>query len=91
MKNEYQISKSGTLDRFDLNKKSKKKRSVEKKNNLLVNDAQIGYYLIAPLLIGVFLGLFIDTRMHTRPTFVIIFLILGVVATFYNLYRIVKN
>lgn len=50
----------------------------------------IGFYLITPLLAGVFCGLFLDNRFGTRPVFIIIGLLLGVVGTFYNLYRLTK-
>lgn len=92
MVNKYQINRSGALEEVELDRKKANQRDEKKKSyNLLVNHAHVGYYLVAPLLIGVFLGLYIDERLHTKPVFVIMFLLAGSVATFYNLYRTGKR
>ena len=51
----------------------------------------IGYHLVAPLLIGVFLGLFIDKYFKTQPIFTIIGIIIGVFIIFYNLINLDKD
>lgn len=58
---------------------------------VLAKYTSIGYYLIAPLLIGVFFGLGLDRVFHTKPLFMLGFLVLGMIATFYNLYSLVKK
>lgn len=51
----------------------------------------LGFYLITPLLLGVFLGLYLDTRLNTKPIFVLVGIILGTLALFYNLFKIYKS
>lgn len=63
----------------------------EKENLLLAKSLNIGYYLVIPLLLGVFFGVGIDAHFGTKPVFTIVFLILGVVSTFYNLFTIVTD
>ncbi|OGK17678.1 hypothetical protein A3D80_04505 [Candidatus Roizmanbacteria bacterium RIFCSPHIGHO2_02_FULL_40_13b] len=65
---------------------------IDKKTNLLLaKSLNIGYYLLTPLLVGVFLGLFLDNTFKTKGVFVIILIILGTVSTFYNLYKLTKE
>ncbi len=67
-----------------------KKKSVPKQNKmLLANYASIGYYLITPLIVGVFLGLYLDGRLGTNYI-VVIGILIGSIGTFYNLFRILK-
>ena len=62
-----------------------------KKSNLdLANFLNIGYYLIAPLLIGVFLGVLIDRSLKTKY-WVIVFILFGFIASIYNLYSLTKK
>lgn len=51
----------------------------------------IGMYLATPLLVGVFLGTYLDNRFGTKPVITLVLLGLGLVSTFYNLYKIAKN
>lgn len=50
----------------------------------------IGYYLIIPLLAGLGLGLFLDEKLETKPLFTIIGIVIGVIGTFYNLFKVKK-
>ena len=74
--------------RFDknLNLKSSeipRSKKPSQKNNLeLAKYSNIGYYLITPLLIGVFLGLYFHS--------VLVGVVIGTVETFYNLFRLLK-
>lgn len=70
---------------------SVKRRDQEPKDFDYTKYLNIGFYLAAPLLIGVFLGVKIDSLFHTKPIFTISFIILGAVATFYNLIRLTKE
>ncbi len=82
-----------TLDK-NLNLKSStapKPKPVLKKNKMdLANYANIGYYLITPLIVGVFLGLYLDGRLGTNYL-VVIGIVIGSIGTFYNLFRILKQ
>lgn len=73
----------------------KKKIEVVKKSNKGIGESltniNVGFYLITPLLAGVFLGIFLDSTMHTKPLFLIACIIIGSIATFYNLYRLVNE
>lgn len=71
------------------------KRKKEKEPKALdlqgVGLTNIGFYLITPLLLGVILGSFIDSKLSTHPVATIIFIVLGAVAMFYNLFRLTKK
>ncbi|OGK57278.1 hypothetical protein A3J15_02185 [Candidatus Roizmanbacteria bacterium RIFCSPLOWO2_02_FULL_38_10] len=67
------------------------KKNVKNDNLLIANSLNIGYYLVSPILIGVFFGLFIDSKINTKPTFTLIFIVLGLIASFYNLRKIYKD
>jgi len=70
---------------------NKKKAPAKKDKFSLVNMLNIGYYIITPLLVGVFLGLAIDRQLKIKGVFTLIFLFFGSVAAFYNLYKLYKN
>lgn len=69
----------------------KKIKKESKKKNLDINSLGIGYYLVTPVLIGVFLGLSVDYRFKTKPLFFILFLALGTLASFYNIFKLTKE
>ena len=58
--------------------------------NLLAKYSNIGYYLLTPLLIGVFLGLYLDGRFSTHYLTVIGILI-GGIGSIYNLIRLINQ
>lgn len=62
-----------------------------KKKLLNLNYLNVGYYLVIPLLLGVFLGLVLDNWFKTKPIFVGIGIVIGTTACFYNLYKLLKN
>lgn len=70
-----------------------KKKKVEKqdKNSFYYESFNIGFYLIAPLISGVFLGLLIDKSLNTKPIFTITLIIFGAIGSFYNLYKLTKK
>ncbi len=51
----------------------------------------IGVTLVASTFVGLFVGLYLDRVFSTKPWFTIIFLILGIIAGFRNIYYIVKR
>lgn len=80
----------------DLNiKPSQQRRSKSKSNDknllLLAKYANVGYYLLTPILMGVFFGLLVDRFLHTKPTFTLVFLVFGFIATLYNLFKLTKQ
>jgi len=73
--------------KFFLNKKEIKINF----SNTLDIYYEIGYYIITPLLVGLFLGLYLDKIFDKRCFFVLLFIFFGALFTFYNLYRIYKD
>lgn len=74
--------------------REKKNESKEKRKNdflVLEKSFNIGYYLITPILLGVIFGLFLDHYFNKEGFFIIIFLIIGTVGSFYNLFRLTKS
>ena len=69
---------------------SKKKQSKDDEIEL-AKSLNIGYYLITPLLGGVFLGYWIDKILGTKPVFLLLFLGLGIAGAFYNLWKTVQE
>lgn len=74
--------------------REKKNESKEKRKNdflVLEKSFNIGYYLITPIGLGVIFGLFLDRYFNKDGFFIIIFLIIGAIGSFYNLFRLTKS
>lgn len=56
------------------------------KNIALIS--QIGFSMITPILVGVYLGQFIDKKVGTKGVFTIMFIIIGVGGGFVNLFKL---
>ena len=52
---------------------------------------KISLDLVSSIIAGSLIGLGIDIFFSTKPVFFIIFLVLGVIAGFFGLYKTVKN
>lgn len=58
---------------------------------------QLGYASTAGLMlvfctfIGAGMGIVLDRALHTKPWMMFIFLLLGIISGFYNVYRIIKS
>lgn len=78
---------------FEMQENEEKEKKVKsaQSNFLLAKYINVGYYLLAPLLLGVFAGFMLDRFLKTKPIFTLIFILLGVAGTFYNLFKITKN
>ncbi len=50
----------------------------------------LGWELALPIFGGVFLGYQIDRRMDSSYTFTLIFVLLGIIIAYYNLYRLIE-
>lgn len=68
-----------------------KKTNKNNDNLLLAKSTNLGYYLITPILIGVFFGVGLDQFLGTKPLFTISLLIIGVIGTFYNLVKFMRD
>ena len=51
----------------------------------------ISIELITGIGLGVFLGLMIDNYLQTKPLMLIIFIILGIIVGFYNMFKTLKR
>lgn len=49
----------------------------------------VGWYIGGCIVLGVVAGVWLDTRLNTKPVLVIIGLILGIIVAFYGTYRMV--
>ena len=52
---------------------------------------KISLDLFSSILVGTMIGLGIDNFFSTKPIFLLIFLVLGIIAGFYNLYKSAQN
>lgn len=59
------------------------------KNLALIS--QVGISIITPILLGVFLGQFIDKKIGTNGVFSITFIIVGAAAGFLNIFKLAGN
>ena len=63
----------------------------DRKKNPLANLAlitQVGLSIITPILLGVYLGMFIDKKIGTNGVFAISFIIIGAAAGFLNIFKL---
>lgn len=81
----FKIDKEGSIVKHIKLEREFKKGSDD------LSTINLGYYLITPLLIGVFLGLMIGEKFHMKEKGAFIGIILGLVGTIYNLIKIVKS
>ena len=47
----------------------------------------VGFFIGSCIVLGVVVGLWLDNRLSTKPIFVIVGLILGVIIAFYGVYQ----
>ena len=62
-----------------------------RKGNALENLSLISYIgisMVVPILGGLYIGKWIDARFGTEPIFLLIFIVMGVIVAFMNLFKI---
>ena len=47
----------------------------------------LGFFIGGSILLGVFAGLWLDSKLNTSPVLAIVGLVLGIVVAFYGVYR----
>lgn len=88
MKNYLKIDKNFQISDAILKSKGIKKRN----NNLLnANNLNIGAYLIIPILFGLLIGYNLDKYFKTKSLFILIFILVGTIGSFYNLFKLIKE
>ncbi|RMD46407.1 MAG: AtpZ/AtpI family protein [Aquificota bacterium] len=60
---------------------------INKKISNYITISAIGLHLVSGIIVGLFLGYLFDNWFHKEYLFKIIFLILGIMAGFYNMYK----
>ncbi len=86
--NYFEIDKHGDLKKT---KTSLKKDSNHKKDFFSEYlNINVGYNLVTPILLGVIIGLILDSNFKSKPVFTIFFIFLGTVGSFYNLFKLIK-
>lgn len=53
--------------------------------------ASVGTQLVVSIFIGFGVGLWLDKLLNTSPLFMILFILFGVAAGFFNVYRTIKK
>lgn len=68
---------------------------MDKENKGLIRQlgklSVIGMEIVTATFVGLAIGVFSDRKLGTSPWLTIIFLILGIVAGFINLFRVIKK
>ena len=62
----------------------------QKFKDSLVTAGTIGLHLVSGTFVGFFMGYFLDKWLQTGPWLTVVFLVLGVVAGYLNVYRDMK-
>ena len=68
-----------------------KKKAHKDSEFRLVDVLDLGVYLVVPLLVGLGLGIVLDTKFGTKPICIVTGLLLGAVGSFFNLIKVVRQ
>ena len=85
----YTVDQEGNITKIPTIKAAKKFKNRKKLFDFV--NLNIGFYIVAPILLGVFLGLGLDYWLQKKPLFFLIFLVLGTLASFFNLFKLLKD
>lgn len=81
------VDESGNIRKKEIARQTREKDDY----TALAQYSSIGYYLAIPIVLGVFGGVAIDNYFHTKPYFTLGLILLGAVASFYNLIKLVNE
>ena len=84
----FEIDKGGELK--ETSQVLKKKPQTKKNFFTDYININVGYSLVTPILLGVIIGLTLDSRFQSKPVFTVFFIFLGAVSSFYNLFKLIK-
>lgn len=65
----------------------RKKRTETADYSILAHYSSVGFSIIVPVIIGTFLGVYLDQRFGTKPVLTIVLIFFGTVLGFYNLFK----
>ncbi len=80
------VDKDGGTSRKEIDATERPKQDLS-----ALKFMNVGFYLAVPILLGLFGGIWVDKMLKTKPIFTLIFISLGVIAAFYNLYKLIKD
>lgn len=83
----FKINREGNLKKVDGISKTTK----FKKKDFNYNYLNLGYYIITPIFLGALIGVGLDRWFGTKPFFTAIFISLGTIGTFYNLFKLARD
>ncbi|MCR4329116.1 MAG: AtpZ/AtpI family protein [Candidatus Roizmanbacteria bacterium] len=71
----------------------KNPKSEKQKEPLLrvLAGSNVGFEVLAPIVICLTLGLAFDNVFHVKPVLTVLFLFLGVFGSFYTIYKIIER
>jgi ATP synthase protein I len=75
-----------------MEKKENRKKEIETGG---ISDymwlASIGIHLVVSSVVGLFIGIYIDKWLHTKPIFMFVFFVVGLLAGFRQIYKELKK
>lgn len=71
--------------------KNEVKAKVKKNYNIPTEYLNLGMYFLVPILVGLFIGQWLDKRFDRKGFFTILLMSIGVIASFYNLIKLYKQ
>ena len=75
------------IERFETKYRSKNKN----KNSNINIGLKFSLELISPIIMGILIGIGCDKFFSTKPIFFLIFLLLGIIAGFWNIFKSVNR
>ena len=77
------------IERFE--QKTSYSKNPQKNKSGISFGFRLGVEIVAALIVGVSIGIIVDKYMNTKPFGLIIFFILGALAGFLNIYRVMRR
>jgi len=90
-KKAYQIDSEGNIKEIEEKENKIKKKKEIKFDFSNLDYISIGFYVVAPIVLGVIVGIFLDNKLGTKPLITLTLILLGSVGSLYNLYRLTKK
>ena len=68
-----------------------KESPVSKESPAALTGMRLSVDFISPIIVGIFMGFWLDRWLSTTPLFLLILFFLGILAGFWNLYRMAQR
>lgn len=78
-------------EEFEIKPYHSRKKNTESDVLPLLDAMHVGVYLLVPLLIGIGLGIMLDNKLEIRPFGFFSGLLFGVIGSFFNLIKFVRQ